>query len=170
MIKTIKRWLRVNLLMVQQQRVLTIGEKSLVRSVFSDQIDLDRPRICASYWVIKGYAISPNGNIYFNPHDYLLDFSQARLGQQSWFIHEMTHVWQVQHGIKVVRKALLDRRYQYLLQTGKDFLSYGIEQQAQMVQDYFMQRELGQDCAALAQCLPFMNQPNTQSRAKGLHS
>lgn len=137
------------------RRKLTLGEKSLAYSVFYEQLDLDRPRIYASAWVIQGYAISPNGHIYFNPSDYLEDFSTATLGRQAWFIHEMTHVWQVQQGMHVVRRAVLDRRYQYLLQEGKSFFQYGIEQQAQMVQDFFVQRSLGQDCRALGQCLPF---------------
>lgn len=162
MIQKIKHWLNSAFAVGQQCRELTAGEKLLIQSVFVDQIDLELPRVYASYWVIRGYAISPNGNIYFHPADYLLDFSQARLGKQAWFIHEMTHVWQVQQGMRIIRKALFDRRYQYLLQAGKSFLSYGIEQQAQMVQDYFIQRETGQDCSALQQCLPFMSQSNVQ--------
>ena len=70
-------------------------------------------------------------------------------------IGEQTHVWQVQQGIKVIRRAVIDRRYQYLLQAGKSFAQYGVEQQAQMVQDFFVQRSLGQDCRALQACLPF---------------
>lgn len=141
----------------QKSRGLTLGEKSLAYSVFHDQLDLERPRIVASRWVMRGYAISPNGHIYFNPSDYLDDFSAAPLGKQAWFIHEMTHVWQVQQGMKVIRRAVLDRRYQYLLKDGKSFFRYGIEQQAQMVQDFFVQRSLGQDCRALAHCLPFFS-------------
>lgn len=138
-----------------QKRPLTTGEKILVNSVFQQQINLELPTICAARWVFKGYAISPNGHIYFNPADYLSDFSKATLGKQAWFIHEMTHVWQVQQGIKVIRHAVIDRRYQYLLQAGKSFAQYGVEQQAQMVQDFFVQRSLGQDCRALQACLPF---------------
>lgn len=144
------------------ERPLTDGEKALVLSVFQNEIDLSRPKIIASRWVLKGYAISPNGNIYFNPADYLADFSVSNLGKQSWFIHEMTHVWQVQRGMKIVRKALFDRRYKYLLKTGKSFFAYGIEQQAQMVQDFFIQRSLGQDCQALGACLPFLK-PDIQT-------
>lgn len=140
-----------------QKRPLTAGEKSLVNSVFHQQINLELPRICAARWVFKGYAISPNGHIYFNPADYLDDFSKASLGKQAWFIHEMTHVWQVQQGIKVIRRAVIDRRYHYLLQAGKSFAQYGVEQQAQMVQDFFVQRSLGQDCRALEACLPFLS-------------
>lgn len=146
------------LLRLRHSRPLTLGEKSLVYSVFYDHIDLDLPRVYASGWVIQGYAISPNGHIYFNPSDYLEDFSVAPLGKQAWFIHEMTHVWQIQHGMNVVRRAMLDRRYQYLLKQGKSFFAYGIEQQAQIVQDFFIRRSLGKDCQDLEQCLPFFNQ------------
>lgn len=146
------------ILRIKQSRALTLGEKSLAYSIFYDQLNLDLPRIHASDWVIKGYAISPNGHIYYNPSDYIEDFSTASLGKQAWFIHEMTHVWQIQQGVKVVRRAMLDRRYQYLLKQGKSFFAYGVEQQAQMVQDFFVRRSLGEDCQALEQCLPFFNQ------------
>lgn len=148
-------------LRLKVSRDLTLGEKSLAYSIFHEQLDLDTPRICASSWVIPGYAISPNGHIYFNPADYLDDFSKAPLGKQAWLIHEMTHVWQVQQGMKVIRRAVLDRRYQYLLKEGKSFFQYGIEQQAQMVQDFFIQRSLGQDCRALENCLPFFARSTT---------
>jgi len=68
----------------------------------------------------------------------------------------MTHVWQYQQGIAVVRKALFDRRYHYVIQQGKLFLSYGIEQQAQIVQDYFIKKTQGQNCDAYEQCIPFL--------------
>ncbi len=141
---------------VSRSRVLTDDEKILVRSVFGTHIDLALPRICVSGWIMHGYAMSPNGNIYFNHTDFREDFSRTSLGTQAWFIHEMTHVWQVQQGIKVVRRAVIDRRYQYVLQAGKQFLQYGVEQQAQMVQDYFLRRALGQECQSLADCLPFV--------------
>lgn len=141
---------------VSQLRVLTDDEKALAASVFGAHIDLALPRICVSGWVMPGYAISPNGHIYFNRADFREDFSRASLGTQAWFIHEMTHVWQVQQGIKVLRLAIFDRRYQYVLQAGKPFLHYGVEQQAQMVQDYFLRRAQGQACDALAQCIPFI--------------
>jgi hypothetical protein len=148
------------MLRIKKSRGLTLGEKSLAYSIFHDQLDLNQPQIVASSWVIRGYAISPNGHIYFNPADYLQDFSTAPLGRQAWFIHEMTHVWQVQQGMKVIRRAILDRRYQYLLKEGKSFFQYGVEQQAQMVQDFFVQRSLGQDCRSLEKCLPFFGKNN----------
>lgn len=150
---------------VSRSRPLTGDEQALVRSVFGNQIDLSLPRICISGWILHGYAMSPNGNVYFNRADFKEDFSKASLGVQAWFIHEMTHVWQVQQGIQILRRAVLDRRYQYVLQAGKQFLDYGVEQQAQMVQDYFLRRALGQDCKPLAACLPFVGPDNGQHQA-----
>lgn len=139
-----------------QSRCLTVGEIALARSVFGDSIRLDEVRLKTTWWVLKNYAVSPNGNIYFNPADWIDDFSAASLGKQSWLIHELTHVWQLQQGLKVVRGALIDRRYDYVLETGKSFFKYGIEQQARMVQDYFVRRQRGQDCQDLEACIPFL--------------
>ncbi len=140
----------------QQSRYLTVGEIALARSVFGDSLRLDEVRLKTTWWVLKNYAVSPNGNIYFNPADWIDDFSAASLGKQSWLIHELTHVWQLQQGLKVVRGALIDRRYDYVLETGKSFFEYGIEQQARMVQDYFVRHQRGQDCQDLEACIPFL--------------
>ncbi|MGA6101306.1 type IV secretion protein Rhs [Psychrobacter pocilloporae] len=140
----------------QQSRCLTVGEIALARSVFGDSIRLDEVRLKTTWWVLKSYAVSPNGHIYFNPADWITDFSVASLGKQSWLIHELTHVWQLQQGLKVVRGALIDRRYDYVLETGKSFFKYGIEQQARMVQDYFVRHQKGQDCQDLEACIPFL--------------
>ena len=139
-----------------QSRLLTAGEVTLARSVFGDSIRLDETRLKTARWVLKNYAVSPNGNIYFHPADWITDFSLASLSKQSWLIHELTHVWQLQQGLKVVRGALIDRRYDYVLETGKSFFKYGIEQQARMVQDYFIRRQRGQDCQDLEACIPFL--------------
>ncbi|WP_413189796.1 type IV secretion protein Rhs [Psychrobacter sp. AT9] len=140
----------------QQSRYLTAGEIALAHSVFGDSIKLDEVQLKTAWWVLKHYAVSPNGNIYFHPADWIADFSHASIGKQSWLIHELTHVWQLQQGLKVVRGALVDRRYDYVLETGKSFFRYGIEQQARMVQDYFVRRQLGKDCQDLEACIPFL--------------
>ena len=140
----------------QQSRLLTTGEIALARSVFGDSINLDEVQLKTAWWVLKHYAVSPNGHIYFNQADWIIDFSDAPLSKKSWLIHELTHVWQLQQGLKVVRGALIDRRYDYVLKTGKSFFNYGIEQQARMVQDYFIRRQRGQDCQALETCIPFL--------------
>lgn len=139
-----------------QSRHLSTGEIALAYSVFGDSLDTTEIRLKTAWWVLKNYAVSPNGNIYFHSADWITDFSSSALGKQSWLIHELTHVWQLQRGLKVVRGALINRRYSYVLQTGKSFFHYGIEQQARMVQDYFVRRQLGQNCQDLEECIPFL--------------
>ena len=147
----------LNQLLEVKSRQLTAAEKQLAKSVFGAHLQLDAIRIVAHRGVIKNYAISPNGNVYFNPQNWCEDFSKRSLQQQSWLIHELTHVWQIQQGLAVVRKALFDRQYHYVLEQGKLFLNYGIEQQAQMVQDYFIQKQRGQNCQAYEACIPFLS-------------
>lgn len=140
----------------QRSRQLTAGEIALARSVFGDSIRLEQVQLKTAWWVLKDYAVSPNGNIYFHPADWVIDFSQCSLAKQSWLIHELTHVWQLQQGVKVVRGAMMDRRYDYVLAAGKPFFNYGIEQQARMVQDYFISRQHGRDCQGFESCIPFL--------------
>ncbi|WP_435979647.1 type IV secretion protein Rhs [Psychrobacter sp. DM4] len=143
-------------LTASKSRYLTDGEIILARSVFGEDINLDKVALKTAWWVLKNYAVSPNGNIYFSAADWIEDFAQTTLSKQSWLIHELTHVWQLQQGIKVVRGAVFDRRYRYIIKTGKSFFRYGIEQQARMVQDYFIRRQRGQDCQDLQACIPFL--------------
>lgn len=141
----------------KRSRHLSAGEIAIARSVFGDSIRLDEVQLKIAWWVLKNYAVSPNGNIYFHPDDWIVDFSAASISKQSWLIHELTHVWQLQQGLKVIRGALIDRRYDYVLEAGKSFFKYGIEQQARMVEDYFIRRQRGQDCQALEACIPFLD-------------
>ena len=142
----------------QKIRPLTEAEIKMAHSVFGPDFDVSQVRLKTAWWMLKNYAVSPNGNIYFNPKDWVEDFSKQSLGKKSWLIHELTHVWQLQQGLKVVRGAVMNRRYDYILQEGKSFFTYGIEQQARMVQDYFVRREQGKDCGAWQACIPFLQQ------------
>lgn len=142
---------------VVKSRALSTQEKALAYSVFGESLALDGIRIIAHRLILRNYAMSPNGHVYFHPENWCDDFSKCSLAQQSWLIHELTHVWQVQRGLKVIRGALFNRKYSYVLIEGKKFFKYGIEQQARMVQDYFIRREQGQDCSAYENCIPFLN-------------
>ena len=145
----------------QLTRKLNTAEIALARSVFGDSIKLDNVQLKTAWWVLKTYAVSPNGHIYFNRADWIVDFTAESLRKQSWLIHELTHVWQLQQGLNVVRGALLNRRYSYELIAGKPFFNYGIEQQARMVQDYFVRQQRGQDCDLLMACIPFLQTKTT---------
>lgn len=147
----------------QLTRPLNPAEIALARSVFGDSIQLDEVQLKTAWWVLKTYAVSPNGHIYFNRADWITDFTQVSLRKQSWLIHELTHVWQLQQGINVVRDALFNRRYDYILVAKKPFLTYGVEQQARMVQDYFVRQQRGQDCESLKACIPFLQTKTTDN-------
>lgn len=75
--------------------------------------------------------------------DDIADFSQADLEAQALLIHEMTHVWlRAQTGslFDYLIRGLTERTYDYKL-TGQDrFSSFGMEQQADIVEDYFRLR------------------------------
>ena len=149
----------------QRSRKLNNNEIALARSVFGESIELDKIHLKTAWWVLKNYAVSPNGNIYFNQANWIADFSKASISKQSWLIHELTHIWQLQNGLKVVRGALINRRYNYVLIAGKPFIKYGIEQQARMVEDYFVRRHHGQDCQSLEACIPFLYLQKTNTKS-----
>ena len=123
-------------------RGLTEGELRLAMSVFGEAIDFDSVRIFRrKYFPFqpRRRAMAPDGNIYFHPRSsaYRDDFSVAGPYLQGLFIHEMTHVWQHQSGTNV-RRAIFNRRYRYRLKKGKSFRHYGLEQQCEIVRDYFL--------------------------------
>ena len=82
----------LNQLLEVKSRQLTAAEKQLAKSVFGAHLQLDAIRIVAHRGVIKNYAISPNGNVYFNPQNWCEDFSKRSLQQQSWLIHELVSI------------------------------------------------------------------------------
>lgn len=126
-------------------RSLTPGEVELARSVFADAIDYSKVRLFRGKWWPfhpPRAAMAPMGDIWFHPDGggWSADFSKEPLGQQAFFIHEMTHVWQAQrHGrfyLMLMRHPFC--RYVYRLQADKPFASYGIEQQAEIVRHRFL--------------------------------
>ncbi len=87
-------------------------------------------------------AMAPLGHIHFHPEGalYCEDFSRARLSLQGLFIHEMTHVWQVQTrgALYVLLRRHPFSRYEYTLEPGKPLTRYGVEQQAEIVRHWFL--------------------------------
>lgn len=124
-------------------RLLTAGEKSLVRSVFADAIQgLDQVEIRNRRFIFfqpAGITMAPNGHVY--PGEDLwrvADFSQEPPRLQALLIHEMTHVWQHHTGMWVIARGLFSAiaAYDYVLCPGKPFERYPMEQQATIVEDY----------------------------------
>ncbi len=88
--------------------------------------------------------MAPRGHLHFHPQSpsYRDDFSSADLGLQGHFIHEMTHVWQVQTQGRwfLILRRPFSRRYDYSLKQGWPLHRYGIEQQAEIVRHAFLLR------------------------------
>jgi len=86
----------------------------------------------------RGPQIVVRGRRIFWPH-MLADFSgDARM--MSLLAHELVHVWQYETGMTLWRYILRERgRYHYRID-GRDYVAYGYEQQAAMVEDWMRLR------------------------------
>lgn len=124
-------------------RLMTLGEIKMAKDIFRDTIHY------AKVWVHKGsylplglqlqrVSMSPNGEMYFR-QDYRPDFSRADITRQQTFIHELSHVWQYQHGMMVKLRGLASwaAKYDYALDNWP-LSTYGMEQQAQIIADYYI--------------------------------
>ncbi|MGF1462269.1 MAG: hypothetical protein ACFB2Z_03730 [Maricaulaceae bacterium] len=122
-------------------RVLTVGEIREARTCFTNHLNYSAVRIFdRPWWPLQPAktAMAPNGNVYFHPEDFLLDFSVTKR-DMSWLIHELTHCWQKQVGQKVILQGAFHRQYKYgILTTKRPFRSYKIEQEAAIVEDYYL--------------------------------
>jgi len=137
-----------------QPRRLTEGEITLAKSVFGDAIDYARvslhgKRILPPGIQRKHQAVAVGNRISFPRDAYSDDFSkETNPNKQSVFIHELVHVWQHQNHVlstprEAVRETLKHKfnysnSYHYTLLPKRDLTSYGFEQQAAIVQDYFL--------------------------------
>ena len=135
--------------------------------MFGAAIDLDRVRLHHRKWFPfqpKGAIMAPDGHIWVHPGGRLWrdDYSQAPLGLQGLFLHEMTHVWQAQQRgrwyLVLMRHPFC--RYAYDFRPGWPLDRYGLEQQAEIVRHVFLLRQ-GYEAAtpaglaALEEVLPF---------------
>ena len=126
-------------------RPLTPGEVDLARSIFGDAIDYARVRLFhGKWWPLqpRRSAMAPTGDIWFHPDGggWSEDFAQEPLGQQAFWMHEMTHVWQAQKRgrfyLPLMRHPFC--RYGYRLVPGRPLDRYGLEQQAEIVRHRFL--------------------------------
>ncbi|MCI0698648.1 DUF4157 domain-containing protein [candidate division KSB1 bacterium] len=123
-------------------RPLTSREAELARGVFANSIDYSRvtliPTDILEYRTIGNTIRVPD------------DFTIADAGMAETFIHEMTHVWQYQHGgtsyISVslatqiagaIGSGSRNAAYDYQIAPDKSFFDFLPEQQGLMVENYF---------------------------------
>jgi hypothetical protein len=128
-------------------RPLTAAERKLAASMFGDAIDLGRVAIHRTTWwpfQPRNAMMAPDGDIWCHPKGRLWRdcYASTGLSMEALFVHEMTHVWQAQRGgrwyLPLMRHPFC--RYDYILRPGKPFARYGIEQQAEIVQDAYLLR------------------------------
>ena len=128
-----------------RSRFLTPAEIDMAGSIFGEAIDYSKVRLIEGKWWPfhpRGAAMAPMGNIWFHPDGggWSDDFSKEPLSRQAFFIHELTHVWQAQRRgrfyLILMRHPFC--RYDYVLEPGKPFGRYGIEQQAEIVRARFL--------------------------------
>jgi len=104
----------------------------------------------------RGSAMAPMGDIYFHPDGggWSDDFAAEPLHRQGFFIHELTHVWQIQHRSLedgyvpgwlcegIAEKTKGKKAYEPG-PPGPPFRSFGIEGQASIVDRWFAGKKGG---------------------------
>ncbi len=133
-------------------RGLTPGERAFLAPLFGEAVDYDAIRI------VRGRAFPMQGSrtlitirqtVFAPAPVYCDDFAQVELERQAILVHEVAHVWQHTNGINVMAGAVraffasggrYTRAYHYQLAPGRDLVEYGIEQQASILEHYFLTR------------------------------
>lgn len=117
--------------------------------MFGPALDTSRVTLRRAKWFPFQPArttMAPDGHVWFHPRGdaWSEDFSSESLAARALLVHELTHVWQRQHGRHLALRRLPFARYTYLpLKAGKPFARYGIEQQARIVEHAYVLREGG---------------------------
>jgi hypothetical protein len=129
-----------------ERRALTAGERAIAQSMFGEALRLERLRITQAPRLGFG-AMAPFGRtIVFSNWIAARDFAEAPLGEQGWFVHELTHCWQAQRGLvpAYAKLGALGRRaYDYSLAPDKPLHRYNIEQQGEIARHLFLARRGG---------------------------
>lgn len=137
-------------------RPLRSGEVLMARQIFGDSVDYVEVRVHNEEFLPfdlqpDDTAMTPNGEIYFNPKRFKEDFSLSTPGDQHWLMHEMVHVWQYQLGYPVMLRGAIriGLDYEYELKPDKTLSDYNMEAQGDLLADYW--------------ALKFLNKPQVMS-------
>jgi Domain of unknown function (DUF4157) len=139
------------------KRGLTPQEKQEAQLVFGNGLNYGGVQIAESPIMgIGANARTPFDTIYFPPGTSKLPFSDF----MPWLIHELTHVWQYQHGVSVFTKLFWAlhgaKAYNYggepalklAAAQHKSFRSFNTEQQGDILRDYYNKLKAGEDTSA----------------------
>ncbi len=137
---------------MKSRRDLTPGEEKLARSIFGVSVNYRNVRVIGGK-LLKNVAITPFGSMYFPYSSYKADFVGPNMyapiqpvSDAKWFVHEFVHVWQHYMGMSVILLAakahakgngVQSAVYGYTLAPNTDLLDYNIEQQGDIIADYY---------------------------------
>jgi len=123
-------------------RRLTEGERDLADEMFAGGIDAARVRIFAIPVWDRAF-VAGSRLMVWPATGAATDFADpaTSLDDQATFVHELTHVWQAQHGVVLALAKIKAgdswAAYAYDLERGPGFTAMNIEQQAMVVEDAF---------------------------------
>jgi len=131
----------------EPNRPLTTGEIAMLEPIFKDSLDYKAVRVINNAFPFQpeNVYMTPRGHVYAPGALWEDDFSRGR--RRAVFVHEMAHVWQYVNGLDLIGQSLIEftksrgdyeKAYAYELDAARDLTDYGIEQQASIVEDYFM--------------------------------
>ncbi len=125
------------------RRGLTRGEALLMRAAFGEALSpegvqlLQMPRLAP--W---GAMVPLRDTIVHGAWRAPLDFDAVSLREQSWFIHELAHVWQARRGVvlAVAKLAAIGAAAYVVRADERPFAAFNIEQQAEIIRFAFLVR------------------------------
>jgi hypothetical protein len=132
----------------EPNRPLTAGEIAMLEPIFKDSVDYRAVRVINNTFPFQpaNVYMTPRGHVYAPGDLWQDDFSQAQ-HHRAVFVHEMTHVWQFSNGMDLIGQGVVEftkhrgdyeKAYPYELDAARDLTEYGMEQQASIVEDYFV--------------------------------
>jgi type VI secretion system secreted protein VgrG len=133
-------------------RMITPGEKTLLQNVFGAfTLPYDNLWVGQNGMELGGAtnSVTPAGIPMMSPAYYKLDYTTPDVGEpdRALFLHEMTHVWQYYHdvpkSVEFLALAAVNARdygksYPYSLDSFQNIYVYNIEQQASIVEDWWL--------------------------------
>jgi hypothetical protein len=122
-------------------RRLTAFERAVASEMFGKGLDANRVRILAIPVWPRAFLAGPSLIVW--PASALpVDFGEAPLRAQATLVHELTHVWQAQNGVRLILAKLRagdsPASYAYDLSADTDFRALNIEQQAMVMEHAFL--------------------------------
>ncbi len=126
-----------------QVRRLSAGEIALAGEIFADEIAWPKLRILQAPKLGFAAMVPLGRTIVYANWRARLDFADAPLGEQGWFVHELAHAWQAARGevLAFAKLAALGRgAYAYAASPLARLVEYNIERQAEIARHLFLAR------------------------------